>query len=50
MRAGLHEPDEGRLVRLVATGERAVFEELYRAPFAGLPRDPAHGSAVPGGR
>lgn len=30
VRAALHELDEERLVRLVARGDRAAFEELYR--------------------
>ncbi|MBB5906263.1 RNA polymerase sigma factor [Actinoalloteichus hymeniacidonis] len=30
MRAALHRLDEERLVRLVARGDRAAFEELYR--------------------
>ncbi len=30
MRTALHECDEERLVRLVAKGDRAAFEELYR--------------------
>lgn len=30
MRATVHEQDEERLVRLVARGDRAAFEELYR--------------------